>query len=264
MAPQKRQRTTQELEPHEVNRLKWEWKACADAQITRTRPGGYFTLDADNRPVAEGLFWWFFDDPRSRYDLRRGILIKGGTGTGKTTMVNAFRDFHLRHGGNLLFESAATIALEYARTGQVDRWLAPRLVAIDEIGCEKVMRHYGNELNVIAYVLHERYALWQRRGIPTLATTNLDSDEMEQAYGPSYATACARCSPTWCSTAPAADNPHQPFSTRIIRIVRTYTDFFRHERTYHVSTRRKFCTYAEQIPHVRRQKGIRTEFGKSV
>ena len=184
MAPQKRKRTTRELEPQEINRLKWQWKACADAQIARTRPGAAFELDDANRPVAEGLFWWFFDDPRSRYDLHRGILIKGGTGTGKTTLVNAFRDFHSHYGGKLPFESAAAIALEYARTGQVDRWLAPRVVAIDEIGCERAMRHYGNELNVIAYVLHERYALWQRHGIPTLATTNLDSDEMEQAYGP--------------------------------------------------------------------------------
>ena len=132
MAPQKRKRTTQELEPQEINRLKWQWKACADAQIARTRPGAAFELDDANRPVAEGLFWWFFDDPRSRYDLHRGILIKGGTGTGKTTLVNAFRDFHSHYGGKLPFESAAAIALEYARTGQVDRWLAPRVVAIDE------------------------------------------------------------------------------------------------------------------------------------
>lgn len=184
MAPQKRPKTTQELDAHELNHLKRQWKACADALIRRNRPHDTFTIDPQNRQVIEGLFWWFFDDPRSRYNLHRGILLKGGTGTGKTTLLHAFRDFHARYSGSFLVESAPSIALEYARTGCLDRWLAPRIVAIDEIGCEKTVRHYGNELNVVAYLLHERYALWQRHGIPTLATTNLDSDELEAAYGP--------------------------------------------------------------------------------
>lgn len=131
-----------------------------------------------------GGYWWFFNDPRSCYDLHRGLLIKGGTGTGKTTLVQAFREYHRHVSRSLLpIDSAAAIALEYARTGSLERWLAPRLVAIDEVGAESTARHFGNTLNVIGYLLHERYTLWQRRGVPTIITTNLNAAEMEDAYG---------------------------------------------------------------------------------
>lgn len=184
MATTNERKTTQAADTETLNLLKRQWKAHADQLIRRTHPGGAFTIDDTNRPVVEGLFWWFFNDPRSCYDLHRGLLVKGGTGTGKTTLIHSFREFHRHVSKSFMFESATSIALEYARTGSVDRWLKPHILAIDEIGCEKTVRHYGNELNVIGYLLHERYALWQRYGSLTIATTNLDGEDMETAYGP--------------------------------------------------------------------------------
>lgn len=167
----------------EINKLKMYWKACADSIVQVTNPHGAFEIDDSNRSIVEGLFWWFFDDPRSCYDLNKGILLKGGKGVGKTTLVKAFRKFFIQIQKGFKFESALTITLNYALNGNFDGWLEKQLVAIDEIGRENVGKYYGNELNVIQYILHERYNLWQDTGICTIVTTNLDSSEIEEYYG---------------------------------------------------------------------------------
>jgi hypothetical protein len=176
-------RTTQQFSSEEIKELKWRWKKCADRIVQVTKPGAEFIIDESNRDIIDGLFWWFFNDPRSCYDLKKGILLKGTKGTGKSTLITIFREFFIEIQSGFAMSTAMKISLEYARTGEVDQWLTKKIICIDEIGRENMGKHYGNELNVIGYLLHERYALWQTKGICTIATTNKDAQEIEDLYG---------------------------------------------------------------------------------
>lgn len=176
-------RTIQQFSESEIKELKWRWKTIADRVIKVTKPDKYFIIDDSNREIIEGLFWWVFNDPRSCYDLNKGIILKGTKGTGKTTLVTIFREFFIEIRQGFAMSTAIKISLEYARTGEVDQWLTDKIICIDEIGRENMGKHYGNELNVIGYLLHERYSLWQTKGICTIATTNKDAQEIEDMYG---------------------------------------------------------------------------------
>ncbi len=167
----------------QLARLKKIFKLCVDQLIQITHPQESFLIDEQNKEIVKGMFLWFLNDERSCYDLRKGILIKGDAGTGKTTLVKAFRKFFNYFNQGFAYDTSTCITMQYARTGNMDKWLVPRIVAIDEIGQENNASYYGNQLNVISYLLHQRYNLWQNTGICTIATTNLDSDQLEACYG---------------------------------------------------------------------------------
>lgn len=182
-APQNQIKTTQQLDEKELRDLKLMWKKGADELIQVTKPSAKFEISERNKPIIEGLFWWFFNDPRSCYDLNKGIMIKGGKGTGKTTLVKSFQRLFKSLHQSFAFQTAQTIALDFASNGEVDFWLRDKTMAIDEIGREEKAKYFGNGLSVIGYILHERYSIWQSKGITTIVTTNLDSDEIEDMYG---------------------------------------------------------------------------------
>lgn len=176
-------KTTQQLSDKEIIEYKIRWKQCADKVVQITKPGKAFEIDESNREIINGLFWWFFNDPRSCYDLNKGIMLKGDMGTGKSTLISIFRQFFIDLGCGFAMSTAMKISLEYAKAGDVDQWLTDKIICIDEIGRENMGKHYGNELNVVGYLLHERYSMWQNKRVLTIATTNKDAQEIELMYG---------------------------------------------------------------------------------
>jgi len=183
-------KTTQQLSEEELKELKLIWKRGADELIRITKPISSFEITERNKLIIEGLFWWFFNDPRSCYDLNKGILLKGGKGTGKTTLVKSFQKLFKALQQSFAFSTAQTISLDYAMNGDVDFWLREKVMAIDEVGREEKAKYFGNGLSVIGYILHERYSIWQSKGIATIATTNLDSSDIESLYGETIRDRC--------------------------------------------------------------------------
>lgn len=131
----------------------------------------------------------------SDYDLdpNKGILLAGGIGCGKTTIMRAFSSNPLC---TYRVISARQISWQFADHGfQVIReFTRPESIPInqyghtetgtcfDDLGTEEERKHYGDKVNAMAEILLSRYD-----NLPfnqTHITTNLNADMIEQTYGP--------------------------------------------------------------------------------
>lgn len=151
-----------------------------------------FTVDKENRTVVENLYGYFTLSPGCPLDLQKGIWLEGGLGTGKSTLLYVFSKLmiHLRQG--FIIQSCPDIAVSYAGGDNLDRYTfcrnsypaRPVNMGFDELMREQIPAYqYKNALNVMQYILHTRYSLWQRQRIQTYITTNGDAEEVERLYG---------------------------------------------------------------------------------
>ncbi len=144
-----------------------------------------------DRELLNGLFLYFIGSSESPYDLRKGLWLEGSIGIGKTTLMHVFREFLVSFRKGFLVATASEIANVYSATGELDLYVnntagysgKPIELCLDELGREQLpAMHFGNKLNVMQYILHQRYGLWQSRGIRTHVTTNLTADDVERKY----------------------------------------------------------------------------------
>lgn len=161
---------------------------CANEYLTRCEGKRFEVYD---RELLNGLFLYFVGSPDSPYDLRKGLWLGGSIGSGKTTLMSVFREFLITQRKGFLLTSATGICNDYSLTGNLETYVSnangysgkPITLCIDELGREQIpTMHFGNKLNVMQYILHQRYGLWQSQGIVTHVTTNLKSSGVESRY----------------------------------------------------------------------------------
>lgn len=115
--------------------------------------------------------------------LKKGnsTIIAGLPGVGKTTLVRLPR-----------MVSASQLAMEYQAYGldAVKALINNQIelqgpVVIDDLGIEENVKHFGNQLDPVAYVIQRIYDVNQTREEPIrlLITTNLNKDELVERYG---------------------------------------------------------------------------------
>ena len=119
----------------------------------------------------------------------RGLCVKGDCGVGKTLGVQILAA-HFKW----VFASAADYPRAYLEKSREafddiadgrDFFGRPaRVVVIDDLGSEpRTTRRFGDELNVLEYVLERRYRMFRRCGARTVVTTNLSDGELARRYG---------------------------------------------------------------------------------
>lgn len=138
-------------------------------------------------------------------DLRKGILISGRIGAGKTTLM---RLFGVNQRQVFMCKNAAEVANEWQAQGEGDKkertvsiieaLSTPHMLPVNDIdnfyhrfaglclddcGTEDIKVHYGNRKNVIGDLIEARYAN-QSAGIMFHLTTNFNSDQLKEFYGP--------------------------------------------------------------------------------
>jgi hypothetical protein len=162
----------------------------------RTRQGEHIYIDAIDRPVAMRLLAYFLRDKTvaEQYgmDLRKGILLNGPYGCGKTTLMYLMREHFIsvnkpdirlckRIVTDYCVEGFESM-LRYGRNSFEPYSSRPKSYCFDGLGQEPVGQHYTTTLNVMADILDTRYEYFMSCGMVTHATTHMNANELGDAY----------------------------------------------------------------------------------
>lgn len=106
------------------------------------------------------------------YSLPKGLLIYGGTGTGKTT---AARIISRIIGAPLVDMRSVAEGWIHTESLYWDfDYHRDTAIIIDDLGAEGVVQKFGNRMPV-GRMIDQRSMAWERRGIPTIITSNCET-----------------------------------------------------------------------------------------
>ena len=118
-------------------------------------------------------------------DIRKGLLISGPVGCGKTSLMKLFPHivpFEKK------YETIATRNIVFAFNNigfkTIEDYGNSGFYCFDDLGVEPTGRFYAQECNVMGEILLSRYEFFLKHKVKIHATTNLDSEEIEERYGP--------------------------------------------------------------------------------
>jgi len=152
-----------------------------------------FILTPEVEEVYKQLIQYFHGDPDFAGDLNKGLLLMGPTGSGKTLamqLMSIYRqidDTKFSMNGKIYRMNYEIIDVSTIVNGfminaydGIKIYCNRYVTCIDDIGTESdEVKYYGNNLDVISYVLDERY----RKRLITFGTTNLNENKLEDKYG---------------------------------------------------------------------------------
>ena len=171
-----------------------------------------FTVNDANRSVIANLTNYALRANSPDVDLKKGFMLRGLPGGGKTFLVKLFADANgERHNGQSVhglndlrgigwgdgihfgmytipnIHSCVTIHHQFRRDGEkaLDPFLAHKPMLFDDLGNEESSAsRYGNRINVMESIICQRYDLFVNFGIKTYFTSNItDPKEIEEMYG---------------------------------------------------------------------------------
>lgn len=183
--PQRRLKKTMDYEAARVI----FWRICKGRQASKNEE---FEVDEHNKDVIPNLVKYFINDESGAYDLRKGILLTGDVGTGKTLllaniatflqMVQSEKAFKVGVCNDIVdqlmaqsYKSKSGINLKKYYSGH---W------CFDDLGDEPAkFQHYGNIIRPMDRILSERYKAFENGWCLTHGTTNLNAQELNEYYG---------------------------------------------------------------------------------
>lgn len=146
-------------------------------------------------PNITKLICYFLDDEqtaaRLQIDLRKGILLSGPVGCGKTSIMKLMR-YVPQTNKKFFVKTCRDISFEFIKEGYevIHRYShghhshpVHKNYCFDDLGTENNLKYFGNECNVIAEIILSRYDIYTFKNIQTHITTNLSASEIENAYG---------------------------------------------------------------------------------
>lgn len=151
-----------------------------------------FTLTDKNRQVLGILLDYFTGNPESQLDLKKGIFLLGGVGTGKSLIFKVFKEYTktvLRCNSYLNFSSKQIIdnvnvnGIEYLSSiNFVNN--NPTTIYIDDIASgNEIVTNYGTKINVIESLLGLRYDIFSKYKKLTHLSSNIYPKELKEIYG---------------------------------------------------------------------------------
>jgi DNA replication protein DnaC len=155
---------------------------------------GFKVIPEDYEIIFKMLIYFFKDTAGAeKYNIsfRKGILLTGPVGCGKTSLMNILKLF-LKPENRFAMKTCRDISFEFSQEGystihKYSRFSfknnIPSTFCFDDLGTENSLKYFGNECNVMAEILLSRYDLFVFHQMKTHLTTNLNSNEIEDIYG---------------------------------------------------------------------------------
>ena len=155
-----------------------------------------FALIAEQKEYYEKITK-YFNKEDGELDIKKGLIVCGTVGTGKTLSFRIMQKVF----GSINIVSTRHIIREYMADGVkvLDRYgrksfsenergnielKKPIHYCFDDMLLEEVnAKFYGNNQNIMAEILLDRYDMFVRHGMKTYATTNGDMKLLEDNYG---------------------------------------------------------------------------------
>lgn len=178
--------------------LDWKQMRVRFMHNYQERFGKEFVLDQWSMPIIDLLCQYFTNDPKfeeAGYSLRKGILLHGGVGSGKTSILTAFMN-NQRQSFRMMdclsiaqqFTQSGYDALNALQEGEKNRfprenWGQVRFFyCFDDLGVESERKHFGNETNVMSELIQ---MIYDRKVMTTNThfTTNLNAEQIREVYG---------------------------------------------------------------------------------
>lgn len=150
--------------------------------------GKQFRIYEEDHEILLKLCNYFIRDfascRKQGIDPDKGILLSGPVGCGKTSLMKLLRHI-VPHRRPYEIIPARNVAFAFNHIGYriIEDYGDGRFYCFDDLGVEPMGRHFGKDCNVMGEVLLSRHELFQKKGIPTHATTNLNAVELEERYG---------------------------------------------------------------------------------
>lgn len=151
-----------------------------------------FILTDEIKPVYQKLIQYFHGDPDFDGDLTRGVMILGPTGTGKTLAMKIMSIYRTIDDTKfILNDKIYRMNYEIVEVNKmiadftdnaydgIKMYTSRYVLCMDDIGTEtEQVKYFGNVLDVISYVIAERYA----KRLLTFGTTNMTLMDLEDKY----------------------------------------------------------------------------------
>lgn len=152
-----------------------------------------FELNNQAREVYLKLIQYIHADPKFPGDLTKGLLLLGPTGTGKTlamkimSVYRSIDDTKFIMSGKTYRMNYEVISVNDIVNGFMNNafdgiavYANRYITCLDDLGTEiEHVKYYGNDLDVISYIISERYA----KRLLTFATSNFTLNKLEEKYG---------------------------------------------------------------------------------
>lgn len=157
--------------------------------------GNHFKILETDYPIVYKLIAYFLKDQQTcnqlNINLEKGILLTGPIGCGKTTLMTLMK--HLAPADNkFIVKPCRDISFEFIQDGYqiIHKYSIGKLYqselrtyCFDDLGTENNLKYFGNECNVMAEIILNRYDLFISKKLKTHITTNLSANEIEKQYG---------------------------------------------------------------------------------
>lgn len=166
----------------EPETFKEAFKLIANTQMIKRNNQDVFKVDENNKELINQIYFYAIGSDKFKGDLRKGILLNGNVGTGKTIIINTLIEIIQRLTNKIITVFHAK-EIHYKVSKQDDEaYYHKRPLFVDDIGKEpSVVNSFGTKTNPIADLFAARYDC----GAWTFATTNHTKPDLIDYYGDS-------------------------------------------------------------------------------
>ena len=152
-------------------------------RFVKEKTEGFDFGDSKNEDFLKNLVNYFVNE-ETEYDTNKGLLIRGGIGVGKTSILKLVQ-LWLPGVMKFAYNPANEVVSQYNISGDegVEVFKKKKNRLFDDIGAEDIGKYFGNNVEVFQKIIYSRYDGFRYSSLKTHFTTNLTNEQLKVKYG---------------------------------------------------------------------------------